>query len=724
MPRASSPPNIPSGVPARSSLRGHALALLVLVGALVVVMLMWRVARDREIRNAQATFEVDAREITDLVRQRLVHYELIAGGGAALFATVARPSAQQWRAYADSLHLEDRFPGLVGFGFAGYVRHSRLAELQIGWRDSGYGMLEVRPKGVRAVYGPVLYLEPRNLPNIEAVGFDMFSEPVRRQAMEQAMATGRPQLTGPVQLVQDAEPQMAVLLYRPMYRLGVEPQSPQAREMAMQGWIYVPLRMRTFVSTAVGASYHKARFRIVDVTGAPQELYRVAGFGDASTEAAFEHSIALQHYGRRWRLEFESAPLEAVSPRIGALESMLALGVMVSLLLYAVALTLARTEARAHRLAHRMTEDLRRSEQRFRVAMQHSAIGVALLDSHDVIVEANAALGDIVARAPASLAGRRIDSLFEDGGADDQPRALDAPGVRRATRRLRREGDVPRQVLMTYAPVPGNVGEDITGLVQVEDVTERLRAEARVHALNRTLEARVAMRTRELEQANTELEAFAYSVSHDLRAPLRAIDGFSRALQDRHAASLDAGARGYIDRVRQAAARMSSLIDALLGMTRLSRAEMRPDRIDVSRIAREAIEDLRTGDPGRAIDVEIAPDMQAHGDATLVRNLLDNLLGNAWKFTRERDGARIHVLSTGAENGLREFAIRDNGAGFAQDYADKLFKPFQRLHAASEFDGHGVGLASVRRIVERHGGQVRAEGTVGEGATFWFSLPE
>lgn len=724
MPRAPQPSPTTLGEKSRTSLRGHALALFVLLAALVFVVMMWRVARDREVRNAQVAFEVDAREITDLLRQRLVHYDLITGGGAALFATVARPSAQQWRAYADSLHLEQRFPGIVGFGFAGYVRHSRLPELQVGWRDAGYGMLEVRPKGVRPVYGPVLYLEPRNLPNIEAIGYDMYSEAVRREAMERSMTTGRPHLTGPVQLVQDKSSEVALLLYRPLFRLGVEPRTPQAREMAMQGWVYVPLRVRTVVSTAVGASYHKARFRIQDITGKPQELYRSAGFGDPATEAAFAHSISLQHYGRRWRLEFESASLDVVSPRIGALESMLALGVMVSLLLYAVALTLARTESRAHGLAHRMTEDLRRSEQRFRVAMQHSAIGVALLDSNDVIVEANAALGDIVARTPASLSGRRIDSLFEDGGADDLPRALDPPGVRRATRRLRREGDVPRQVLMTYAPVPGNVGEDITGLVQVEDVTERLRAEARVHALNRTLEARVAMRTRELEQANAELEAFAYSVSHDLRAPLRAIDGFSRALQDRHSASLDAGGRGYIDRVRQAASRMSSLIDALLGMTRLSRAEMRPEHIDISRMARDAIEDLRAGDPEHRVDVNIADGMSAQGDATLVRNLLDNLLGNAWKFTRGRIGARIEMRGTDAANGLREFAIRDNGAGFAQDYADKLFKPFQRLHAASEFDGHGVGLASVRRIVERHGGQVRAEGAVGEGATFWFSLPE
>ena len=692
--------------------------------------MMWRVAREREVRHAQAVFEVDAREVTGLLRQRLVHYELITGGGAALFATVTRPTSREWGAYADSLRVESRFPGIVGFGFSSYTPQARLPELQLDWRDAGNGLLEVRPKGVRPVYGPILYLEPRTLSNIAAIGFDMYSEPVRRAAMERAMRTGTPQLTGAVQLVQDTSAHVSVVLYRPLYRLDAVPRTRRAREAAMKGWVYVPLRMETFVTTAVGTSPQAAaphptsRFRIVDITSTPRELYRSAGFGGTQSTAAFQHAITLHHYGRRWRLDFRSEPLGEVSPRIGSLETMLGLGIMVSLLLYAVALALARTEATAHRLARRMTEDLRRSEQRFRIAMQHSAIGVALLDSDDVIVDANPALGEIVARAPGSLAGCRIDSLFEDGGADAAPHALDAPGVRRSTRRLRREGEISRQVLVTYAPVPGNLGQDISSLVQVEDVTERLRAEARVHALNRTLEARVNLRTRELQQANAELEAFAYSVSHDLRAPLRAIDGFSRALQDRHAEALNAGARNYLDRVRQSAARMSSLIDALLAMTRMSRVEMRPERIDMTRVARDAVEDLRAGDPEHRVQVDIAAGMFALGDATLVRNLLDNLLGNAWKFTRGRNGARIEMHSAGAENGLREFVVRDNGAGFSQEYATKLFKPFQRLHAASEFEGHGVGLASVRRIVERHGGQVHAEGRVGEGATFGFSLPD
>src|SRR5690606_5680323 len=249
---------------------------------------------------------------------------------------------------------------------------------------------------------------------------------------------------------------------------------------------------------------------------------------------------------------------------------------------------------------------------------------------------------------------------------------------------------------------------------------DRLRAEAQVLALNRSLEARVAARTRELTIANKDLESFAYSVSHDLRAPLRAIDGFSRLLAERYGDALGEEGRDYVQRVRNAAARMGSLIEALLKMARLGRGGIRPVPLDLGRMAADVVAELRANEPGRDVEVAIAPNLRAVGDASLVRNLLENLLGNAWKFTRDRHPARIEV---GREPG-GAFYVRDNGAGFPPEYAGKLFRPFQRLHSQEDFPGEGVGLASVRRIVERHGGTIRAEGEEGKGATFGFTLPE
>lgn len=707
--------------------RSYLLALLVLIGALVLVFATWTVARDRELRSAESEFHAQTEVVTDLMRQRLIYYELVAGGGVSLFASVSRPTPQQWRAYVDGMNLRERFSAMLGLGFGGYVRSSRLPDLQTEWRESGYGMLEVRPRGVRRDYGPILYLEPKTPANVAAVGYDMYSEPTRAAAMSAALESGQPQLTGPVHLIQDgAEKSVGLVLYLPVYRGGDRPQSRDARRSSMQGWVYVPFRVQPFVENSLGNAFKEARFRIYDVDrGASTLLY--ASPGELSEEVpAFRHSTTLDVYGRRWRLEFESSPQAQSAPRLASLQNMLALGLFASLLLYAVALTLARTEARARKIALRMTEDYRRSETRFRSAMRYSAIGKALLDSEGRIVEANPALVAIVGNNEAALRGTRFDGLFENEDHELVGRTAgrtDTDGVHRATRRLHREDGLVRQVQLTYSPVPGNVGQDITGLVQVEDVTERLRAEARVHALNRTLEARVALRTRELSLANQELEAFAYSVSHDLRAPLRAIEGFSRILIEKHAAQLDDSGRDYLGRVRKAAGRMGELIDALLHMSRLARSELKFDRIDLSKLAGEIVEELRSADPQRRVEVEIEPGLQVVGDAALLRNLLANLLGNAWKFTRDQALARIQFGATVNAQGLAEFHVRDNGAGFAQEYVSKLFRPFQRLHTDSDFPGHGIGLASVKRIVERHGGTIRAEGVEGQGATFTFTLP-
>lgn len=707
-------------------LRGHLWALVVLLASLASVFTLWRVAYDRELRAAELGFVSGTGEITELLKQRMVQYELVAGGGASLFASVARPTPQQWFGYVDGMGIRKRFPAMVGLGFAGYVRQARLGDLQLEWRDAGWGMLEVRPQGVRRHYGPILYLEPRTPENVEAVGFDMYSEPTRHEAMQRALDSGRPSLSGPVHLIQDGVIKATgMLLYLPVYRHGDRPVDTAARQESMLGWVYVPFRLEHFVATSLGNTHRDARFRIYDVSGDDQLIFTTVR-SEVERSPAFRHDVEIEHYGRRWRIEFESAPLAAAVPRLGSLQNTLALGLFASLLMYAIAWMLARTESRAHSIAMQMTEDFRRSEMRFRTAMQYSAIGKALIDSQGCIVEANTSLGLIVSRTPESLVGARFDSLFEDdeitAGGYYPESSTDANGVYRSTRRLHREGGVPRHAQLTYAPLPGNIGQDIVGLVQVEDVTDRLRAEAQVHALNRTLEARVIARTRDLSLANQELEAFAYSVSHDLRAPLRAIDGFSRILVERYSQVLDEAGRDYLGRVRKAAGRMGELIDAMLKMSRLSRGTLKRERVDISRIAIEVLEELRAGDREHEVQTRIASDLQVDGDAALLRNLLGNLLGNAWKFTRGRKDARIEfgMQATPESN---EFFVRDNGAGFDQEYVDKLFRPFQRLHDQTDFAGHGIGLASVKRIVERHGGTIRAEGREGEGATFYFTLP-
>jgi signal transduction histidine kinase len=224
-----------------------------------------------------------------------------------------------------------------------------------------------------------------------------------------------------------------------------------------------------------------------------------------------------------------------------------------------------------------------------------------------------------------------------------------------------------------------------------------------------------------LERANGELEAFSYSVSHDLRAPLRAIDGFSRALARRYDSQLDQEGHELIDRVCAAAGRMGELIDAMLVLSRITRRRLLLEQVDLSALARQVAGELQAGDHARDTEVVIEDGLAAAGDRELLRTALQNLLENAWKFTAGRDHARIEFASAG-QNGRQLFVVRDNGAGFDMQYADKLFAPFERLHRQDEFEGTGVGLTTVQRIVRRHGGSVRGEGAVDQGAAFYFDL--
>jgi len=251
---------------------------------------------------------------------------------------------------------------------------------------------------------------------------------------------------------------------------------------------------------------------------------------------------------------------------------------------------------------------------------------------------------------------------------------------------------------------------------------ERIQSESELQLHRQHLEDLVEFRTNELNRVIKELESFSYSVSHDLRAPLRAINGYSNALSEDCDEQLDDIAKDHLNRIRSAAKRMERLIDDLLALSRVTRHQIKRSRVNLSVLSREILEQLQTGYPQRNVIVNIQPDIVASGDPNLIRIVLENLIGNAWKYTGKIDPARIEIsMHAGGEENV--YQIQDNGTGFNMDYAKKLFEVFQRLHRTEDFEGTGVGLATVKRIIERHGGSIWAESREGDGARFYFTLP-
>ncbi len=370
---------------------------------------------------------------------------------------------------------------------------------------------------------------------------------------------------------------------------------------------------------------------------------------------------------------------------------------------------------------------LRESERRFSDLLRNVGLASVMLDREGRITFCNDHLLRLTGWRYDEVIGLNwFDTFTPPEPGDIRPAfaalLADAPEAwRRESEIFTRSGK--RHLIRWSNSVLRNATGEVIGSASIgEDITESRRAENEIRRLNADLERRVDKRTAELQAANQELEAFDYSVSHDLKAPIRHVDGFSTMLLVDYGDKLDAHGRSYVMRIQSAAKRMDQLVGDLLALSLISRGELHRTDVDLTVLAQQVFAMLRQAEPDRTIDFVVAPGIKVRADAGLLRIVLDNLFGNARKFTARRTDAKIEFGSA-LKDGTPTFFVRDNGAGFDEAYADKLFAPFQRLHAQSEFKGTGIGLATVRRIITRHSGKVWAEGAVDQGATIYFTLP-
>ncbi len=379
------------------------------------------------------------------------------------------------------------------------------------------------------------------------------------------------------------------------------------------------------------------------------------------------------------------------------------------------------------RLRERRKMELEASEQRLKFALETSGVGSVEIDLktrntirtplHDRLYGYDQPperwtpeifLGHVIARDR-----ERVRKAFESATREGREWSLEF--------RIRRLDGKRRWLWAAGRPLPGNDEEGSRVTIIVQDITEMREAQEQVRRLNTSLERRVAERTAELTAANQELDSFAYAVSHDLRAPLRAMNGFSEALIEDCSDQLDETARGYLNQIVLASARMGELIEGLLVLSRCTRGQIERQSVDLSALAESLLEELRRAEPERQVSQEIQPGLRLEADPRMIEVLMRNLLENAWKYTGQTEQAMIRIQA-GEIDGQASIAIEDNGAGFDPDHSERLFKAFQRLHRQDEFPGTGIGLATVQRIVHRHGGRIQAEGQTGVGARFAFTL--
>ena len=369
---------------------------------------------------------------------------------------------------------------------------------------------------------------------------------------------------------------------------------------------------------------------------------------------------------------------------------------------------------------------LRETEQRFSLLVEGvTDYAIYMLDPNGIVTSWNRGAQRIKGYRTEEIVGQHFSCFYTEedrrANAPQQTLEIAARDGRFEAEALRVRKDGSRFLANVVIDALKDEGGQLIGFAKItRDVSERVQAARELERLNRELQKRAA----ELEASNKELESFAYSVSHDLRAPLRHVAGYSELLQKQASSSLDDKSRRYVQTILESAKRMGNLIDDLLAFSRLGRAEAKMRAVDLQQVVKEAIAEVSRDTRDRDIAWKIGALPACHGDSSMLKLVVVNLVSNAVKFTRMRTRAEIEIGCVDKDNDELEVFVRDNGAGFDMQYANKLFGVFQRLHLAEQFEGTGIGLATVQRITHRHGGQVRAEGAVDQGATFYFSLPK
>lgn len=768
----------------------HVLPYALLAFGLLATFALWWSARQSIDTKEQLEFQRRLDQAHTLVERRIEEHVTLLRATAAAIAIEPELTQAEFRTFTETLGLSAHYPGVLGVGYAYRVPHEQLAPFEARMRQENLPTFTIHPRIPSGDQYPIRYLEPLIRRNQRAVGYDMYSEPIRRKAMALATDTGEPAITSKVVLVQDKEVtnEPGFLFYVPIYETGEVPSSVAERRAKILGFAYSPIRTQEFFQTLFdrrGAPDIGVEIDSGEANGDKSRLFYYAprSFGDRAVihdqpdalDIAGVH-ISFRYFAPSYASEMTGTELLPWVPLAG---------VLISLLMFGIARSQVAENQRAYREAMLAT----RSAQRERFLSEVGKVLAASLDYRTTLDQVAAlAVPDFAEwaavdvpgpdGAPERLSVRHVDPSKVEYAVELAKRYPSDPNASFGIAHVMRTGKpeymhrIPANLLdaaidadhrriieeldfKSYICVPMVIRGETVGVITFvstdknklydeddfklaqeiaaraavavdnarlyeaaqREIDERKRVEQQIRDLNANLERSVDERTKELRASNNELEAFCYSVSHDLRTPLRSVDGFSKALIEDYGDRLPEDGIAYLDRVRKASHRMDELITALLTLSRITRTEILRQEVDLSLIAQAAVNEITRDLPEDKVKVAIQPDMVAKADSRMVRVIYDNLISNAIKFSSTREVQEIEI---GRKDGV--FFVRDNGVGFNPEYRAKLFAPFERLHNTREFPGTGIGLATVQRVIHRHGGEIWAESDLGHGATFYFTL--
>lgn len=667
------------------------------------------------------------------IQVRMSAYEQVLRSAVGFFNASGSVTRSEWNTYVQSLRLQELYPGIQGVGYTVRLSPQEVDSFTSKVRAEGFPTFRVWPEGIRKEYHSIVYLEPFTGRNLRAFGYDMFIEQKRRKAMQRARDTGEPVLSQMVVLVQETgkNVQKGCLLYLPVYNRKMPLATVQERQAALEGFVYSPFRINDLMKGILGSLAPEIEFEIYDGrrTDTANLFYASHGYNPQKSKAAISLSRAIKVSGNEWTLVFTSRPqfissYEANQPNLIAIA-----GVLVNLLLLFILLKVNALSSRNRVLAERYKAEKDRYE-------------IVSLSTNDIIWEWDLLKNtvsfnknfEVVLGYQLPTSELTYESWISHLHPDDKDRIVkkmkalissDRKFWSDEYRLLKADG------LSMYILDRGRLIYDTTGtpvrmVGSMINITERKQTEEAQRRFNEELERTVQARTMELQRSNEDLERFAHVTSHDLKEPVRKMLISIDQIRIKYQNIIGEGIV-LLNKLTKSAKRLNQMIDSILAYSTARYEPRQAESIDLNLIIQNVIDDLELVISEKEAQIKVQPLPAIEGSSVLLHQLFYNLMNNALKFSRTGVKPVVYIESQLMQIGANErveIKLTDNGIGFSQEEADKIFQSFVRLHPKDRYEGTGLGLALCQRITERHGGTIEAIGSPGKGATFIIRLPQ